>query len=55
MTVTPELKRAESSIDDALKVMANDPAIQYELKQISTEFAVAESDGLDGYPSAEQR
>ena len=47
MPATPESKRTESSIDDALQAMVNDPAIQYELEQINTEFAVAESDGFD--------
>ena len=33
-----------------LAAMANDPAIQKELKRIEAEFAGAETDGLDSMP-----
>ncbi len=33
-----------------LVAMANDPAIQHELRQIEEEFAVTEPDGLDATP-----
>ncbi len=31
----------------ALAAMATDPAIQHEMQQINTEFAITEMDGLD--------
>ncbi len=37
----------EDMLENMLMVMANDPAIQRELKQISDEFAYSESDGLN--------
>jgi len=36
----------EEFFDDRLVAMANDPAMQAELKQIGAEFAVTEADGL---------
>jgi hypothetical protein len=33
-----------------LVAMANDPAVQGELREIDQEFAVTEADGLDGTP-----
>jgi hypothetical protein len=33
--------------ENALAAMAQDPAIQRELRQIETEFSVTETDGLD--------
>jgi hypothetical protein len=41
------LSRAEK--DAAMAAMANDPDVQYELREINSQFAVAESDGLDEY------
>jgi len=35
-------------IETQLTAMANDPEIQDELQMISTEFAIAEADGLEG-------
>ena len=34
---------------EAMLVIANDPDIQYELREINAEFAVAEDDGLNKY------
>jgi len=36
----------EEFFEDQLVAMANDPAMQAELKQIDQEFAVTEADGL---------
>ncbi len=36
--------------EDDLAAMATDPAIQQELQQIDSEFAVTEADGLDSNP-----
>ncbi|MCB0122682.1 MAG: hypothetical protein KDE58_10585 [Caldilineaceae bacterium] len=38
---------SESSQVDQLAMMADDPDIQRELRQMAAEFAVTESDGLD--------
>jgi len=40
-------EHAPDSRDRALEVMANDPAIQRELREIEAEFALTESDGLE--------
>jgi hypothetical protein len=39
--------RSPTSNDEEFERMARDPAIQRELKEIETEFALAERDGLD--------
>ena len=39
-----------ASRDQALEEMANDPAIQRELREIEAEFATTESDGLEATP-----
>jgi hypothetical protein len=39
--------RSPTINDDEFEQMARDPAIGQELKQIETEFAVADCDGLD--------
>jgi hypothetical protein len=36
-----------SDVEEQLAAMANDPAIQRELKTIAQEFAAADADGLD--------
>ncbi len=41
---------APASRDRALEEMANDPAIQRELREIEAEFAMTESDGLEATP-----
>ena len=38
------------SRDRALEEMANDPAIQRELREIEADFATTESDGLEAVP-----
>ena len=38
---------APTVLEDDLAAMANDPAIQQELREIAAEFAATEADGLD--------
>ncbi len=39
----------ENNIEKQLTLMASDPNIQEELKEINREFAAAETDGLEKY------
>ncbi len=41
--------RSPTINDDEFEQMARDPSIQRELKQVETEFAVADCDGLDDH------
>jgi hypothetical protein len=43
-------QHAPASRDRALEEMANDPAIQRELREIDADFAMTESDGLEATP-----
>jgi hypothetical protein len=42
--------QATDLLERSLDEMANDPAIQQELREIEAEFAVTESDGLEAQP-----
>ena len=41
--------QATDLLERSLDEMANDPAIQQELREIEAEFAVTEADGLDAH------
>jgi hypothetical protein len=45
--VNEKILTDSQDLDDQLALMAADPQIQTELQEIKSEFAVAESDGLE--------